>query len=144
MNKKDKLFNKQKWKCNTCWLNLEILWMELDHKFPKAKWGILTYDNCQLLCIFCNRTKSNIQNEIFIELISYLKYDFISRNDIRFIKKHILSSIWDNDTSDTFYFNDNKAKLDIAIKKWCKDVYLIFNSNKNDMIYNRYWNGIYQ
>ena len=56
---KDKLFKDQKGKCNGCDVKFEIRNLETDHIIPKEKNGGDYYENFQLLCGHCNRTKGN-------------------------------------------------------------------------------------
>ncbi len=56
---KKKLFADQKGCCNGCEIELDIWHFEIDHIIPKSKGGGDYYENFQLLCGNCNRTKSN-------------------------------------------------------------------------------------
>ena len=55
---KQRTYAKQGSKCNYCEKKFEISQMEADHKIPWHKGGKSTEDNCQMLCIKCNRKKS--------------------------------------------------------------------------------------
>lgn len=55
---KQRTYAKQGSKCNYCEKKFEISQMEADHKIPWHKDGKSTEDNCQMLCIKCNRKKS--------------------------------------------------------------------------------------
>ena len=57
---KQKAFEQQKGECFSCGKkDLEISDMEADHITPWSEGGKTTDDNCQMLCIECNRRKSN-------------------------------------------------------------------------------------
>ncbi len=56
---KDRLFNEQKGACNGCRDEFEIRHFEVDHIIPRSKGGGNYYENYQLLCGSCNRTKGN-------------------------------------------------------------------------------------
>lgn len=52
-------FTRQDGKCCKCGKIYGITEMEADHITPWSKGGKTNPDNCQMLCISCNRTKSN-------------------------------------------------------------------------------------
>ena len=56
---KSRLYADQKGKCNACGVELEIWHLEIDHIIPRSKNGGDYYENYQLLCGHCNRTKGN-------------------------------------------------------------------------------------
>jgi DNA modification methylase len=56
-NIKERLFKEQKGCCNACSIELDIWHFEVDHIIPRAKGGGDYYENYQLLCGHCNRTK---------------------------------------------------------------------------------------
>ena len=56
---KERLFQKQKGKCNACDVEMRIIDFEVDHIIPKAKGGGDYYENYQLLCGNCNRVKGD-------------------------------------------------------------------------------------
>ena len=56
---KEKLFKTQKGKCNGCNTQMRIVDFEIDHIVPKSKGGGDYYENYQLLCGNCNRTKGD-------------------------------------------------------------------------------------
>jgi DNA modification methylase len=56
---KERLFEDQNSCCNGCGLEFNILNLEIDHIIPKAKGGGDYYENYQLLCANCNRTKGD-------------------------------------------------------------------------------------
>lgn len=56
---KDRLFEEQKGICNGCKEKFNIVNFEIDHILPKSKGGGDYYENFQLLCGNCNRTKGN-------------------------------------------------------------------------------------
>ena len=56
---KERLFQKQKGKCNACDVEMRIIDFEVDHIIPKAKGGGDYYENYQLLCSNCNRVKGD-------------------------------------------------------------------------------------
>ncbi len=56
---KEKLFKEQKGVCNGCNVTIDLWHFEVDHIIPKSKGGGDYYNNYQLLCGNCNRTKGN-------------------------------------------------------------------------------------
>ena len=56
---KERLFKDQKGRCNGCRTKLGIQHLEVDHVIPRSKGGGDYYENYQLLCGHCNRTKGN-------------------------------------------------------------------------------------
>ena len=56
---KERLFQKQKEKCNACDVEMRIIDFEVDHIIPKMKGGGDYYENYQLLCSKCNRVKGD-------------------------------------------------------------------------------------
>ena len=60
-SKRDKAvaYERQDGKCAICGNEFEIDQMEGDHIVPWSKGGRTTSDNCQMLCVDCNRKKSN-------------------------------------------------------------------------------------
>lgn len=57
-NEKREAYEKQKGKCAKCKKHFEIGEMEADHIKPWSKGGKTIAENCQILCLDCNRTKS--------------------------------------------------------------------------------------
>ncbi|WP_418001288.1 adenine-specific methyltransferase EcoRI family protein [Moraxella haemolytica] len=55
---RQKAYQAQKGICKICNEYFTIDKMEADHIIPWAKGGKTTFDNCQMLCQKCNRTKS--------------------------------------------------------------------------------------
>jgi hypothetical protein len=55
---KREAYEKQKGNCRHCKKHFEINEMEADHIKPWSKGGKTISENCQMLCIDCNRTKS--------------------------------------------------------------------------------------
>ena len=55
---KQRTFAKQNSKCNYCEKKFEFSQMEADHIIPWYKGGKSVEENCQMLCIKCNRKKS--------------------------------------------------------------------------------------
>lgn len=55
---KREAYEKQKGKCAKCKKHFEIEEMEADHIKPWSKAGKTISENCQMLCLDCNRTKS--------------------------------------------------------------------------------------
>ena len=49
----------QKHKCKKCGRTFEIEQMEADHITPWSKGGKTVQENCQMLCVDCNRRKSD-------------------------------------------------------------------------------------
>ncbi|MCH9844915.1 MAG: HNH endonuclease [Alphaproteobacteria bacterium] len=56
---KQRLYQQQDGHCNGCLTEYQIKDFEIDHIIPKSKGGGDYYENYQLLCGHCNRTKSN-------------------------------------------------------------------------------------
>lgn len=53
-------YERQKGICTRCGKHFEIEEMQADHITPWSKGGRTVADNCQMLCVDCNRRKSNI------------------------------------------------------------------------------------
>jgi hypothetical protein len=53
-------YERQKGICPTCKKHFDIDGMQADHITPWSKGGRTTPENCQMLCGYCNRRKSNI------------------------------------------------------------------------------------
>ncbi len=79
---KIKLFNEQKGICNGCRNEMEIRHFEVDHIIPKSKGGGNYYENYQLLCGHCNRTKGNRPMEYLNDKIA--KNEAYLRDNITF------------------------------------------------------------
>lgn len=58
-NIKKTVYEQQKHKCKFCGKEFSFKEMEGDHITPWSKGGKTTIENCQMLCIDCNRRKSN-------------------------------------------------------------------------------------
>lgn len=58
-NDKREVYEQQKGECKLCGDYFEIEDMEADHIDPWSKGGKTTIDNCQMLCLHCNRTKGS-------------------------------------------------------------------------------------
>ena len=56
---KEEIYAKQKGICPDCKEHFELKQMEADHIIPWSKGGRTVRENCQMLCMMCNRTKSN-------------------------------------------------------------------------------------
>jgi len=56
---KQYLYNDQQGLCNGCGKAFILENLEIDHIIPKAKGGGDYYENYQLLCGLCNRTKGD-------------------------------------------------------------------------------------
>ena len=56
---KERLFKDQKGLCNGCRNKFDLRHLEVDHVVPKSKGGGDHYENYQLLCGHCNRTKGD-------------------------------------------------------------------------------------
>jgi site-specific DNA-methyltransferase (adenine-specific) len=56
---KERLYRDQKGACRACGVEMDIHQFEIDHIIPKAKGGGDYYENYQLLCPHCNRTKGD-------------------------------------------------------------------------------------
>ena len=59
LSTKGRLFKDQGGKCNACGEAFDARHMEIDHIIPRAKNGGDHYENYQLLCGHCNRTKGD-------------------------------------------------------------------------------------
>lgn len=56
---KERLFRQQEGRCNACGVEFDWRNLEIDHIIPKTKGGGDYFENYQLLCGSCNRTKGN-------------------------------------------------------------------------------------
>lgn len=56
---KEAVYAEQNGICKICGEHFEIDEMEADHIIPWSKGGKTIKENCQMLCVHCNRTKSN-------------------------------------------------------------------------------------
>ncbi|NIZ19330.1 DNA methyltransferase [Entomospira culicis] len=56
---KERLYQAQAGRCNGCTTQFDIQHFEIDHIIPRAKGGGDYYENYQLLCGHCNRTKGD-------------------------------------------------------------------------------------
>ena len=56
---KTRLYADQQGQCNGCGVELDMRLFEIDHIIPRAKHGGDYYENYQLLCGHCNRTKGD-------------------------------------------------------------------------------------
>jgi site-specific DNA-methyltransferase (adenine-specific) len=56
---KERLFKQQNGHCNGCNIQLEIRLFEIDHIIPKARGGGDYFENYQLLCGHCNKSKGD-------------------------------------------------------------------------------------
>ena len=56
---RERVYEKQGGICRVCGKHFELSEMEADHIKPWSKGGKTEEDNCQMLCMKCNRTKSN-------------------------------------------------------------------------------------
>lgn len=59
-NQKREAYERQKGICSKCNKHFDIKEMEGDHITPWSKGGKTNADNCQMLCVECNRKKSNV------------------------------------------------------------------------------------
>ncbi|MDR1628522.1 MAG: HNH endonuclease [Oscillospiraceae bacterium] len=59
-SQKRKAFENQKGICKKCAQQFELSEMEADHITPWSKGGKTSNENCQMLCKYCNRLKSNL------------------------------------------------------------------------------------
>ena len=76
---KTRLYADQKGQCNGCGVELDMRLFEIDHIIPRAKHGGDYYENYQLLCGHCNRTKGDRPME-------YLRAKIKRRNEALKIK----------------------------------------------------------
>jgi 5-methylcytosine-specific restriction endonuclease McrA len=58
-NQKREVYEKQTGICTHCEKHFEIDVMEADHITPWSKGGKTISENCQMLCLYCNRTKGS-------------------------------------------------------------------------------------
>ncbi len=58
-NNKREAYERQEGICPLCGEHFELDEMEADHITPWSKGGKTTSENCQMLCLHCNRTKSS-------------------------------------------------------------------------------------
>lgn len=56
---KQEVYDEQKGMCKKCGKHFQLSDMEADHIIPWSKGGKTNIDNCQLLCMSCNRSKSD-------------------------------------------------------------------------------------
>ena len=56
---RERVYDKQDGICPICGNHFELCEMEADHIIPWSKGGRTVEENCQMLCMKCNRTKSN-------------------------------------------------------------------------------------
>ena len=68
-NVKARLYENQEGQCNACGVEMDIFNLEIDHIIPRSKGGGDYYDNYQLLCSNCNRTKGNRPMEYLLAKI---------------------------------------------------------------------------
>ncbi len=59
-SQKIEAYEKQKGICTKCKKHFEMKEMEADHITPWSKGGKTSSENCQMLCLECNRRKSNV------------------------------------------------------------------------------------
>ncbi|MFA0888783.1 MAG: HNH endonuclease family protein [Synergistales bacterium] len=59
-NQKRAAYERQKGFCSKCGDHFELKGMEADHITPWSKGGKTNLENCQMLCLDCNRRKSDI------------------------------------------------------------------------------------
>jgi hypothetical protein len=59
-NQRREAFERQGGICPSCGKKFELDDMEADHITPWAKGGRTTAENCRMLCVGCNRIKSNV------------------------------------------------------------------------------------
>lgn len=59
-NQKRAAYERQKGNCQKCGKHFEIHLMEADHITPWSKGGKTSTENCQMLCLDCNRRKSDV------------------------------------------------------------------------------------
>ncbi len=67
---KKRLYQQQSGNCNGCGNEYLIKDFEIDHVVPKSKGGGDYYENYQLLCGHCNRTKSNKPMEYLLAKVA--------------------------------------------------------------------------
>lgn len=56
---RETVYEEQNGVCHICGEHFELCEMEADHIIPWSKGGKTVKENCQMLCLHCNRTKSN-------------------------------------------------------------------------------------
>jgi len=67
------LYGAQAGYCAGCKEHFEMRHLEVDHDIPKSKGGGDYYDNYQLMCGHCNRTKGNRPMEYLLSVIAKRK-----------------------------------------------------------------------
>ncbi len=70
---KQRLYQEQAGECNACAVAMEARHFEIDHIIPKSKGGQDVYDNYQLLCGHCNRSKGDKPHEYLIAKLNHSK-----------------------------------------------------------------------
>ncbi len=70
---KKRLYEAQDGCCNGCGHEYLIKDFEIDHVIPKSKGGGDYYENYQLLCAHCNRTKSNKPMEYLLAKVAKIR-----------------------------------------------------------------------
>ncbi|MCH9852621.1 MAG: HNH endonuclease [Alphaproteobacteria bacterium] len=70
---KQRLYQQQDGHCNGCLTEYQIKDFEIDHIIPKSKGGGDYYENYQLLCGHCNRTKSNKPMDYLLAKVATIK-----------------------------------------------------------------------
>ncbi|MDR2426671.1 MAG: HNH endonuclease [Endomicrobium sp.] len=68
---KQRLYADQQGMCRACGVKMDIFQFEIDHIIPKVKGGGDYYENYQLLCPHCNRTKGDRPMEYLRMKIKY-------------------------------------------------------------------------
>ncbi len=71
---KQRLYKEQEGHCNGCLTEYQIKDFEIDHIIPKSKGGGNYYENYQLLCGHCNRTKSNKPMEYLLAKVARINH----------------------------------------------------------------------
>ncbi len=70
---KTRLYEEQNGACHGCFNEFDARNLEIDHIVPKSKGGGDYYENYQLLCGHCNRTKSNKPMEYLLAKVASIK-----------------------------------------------------------------------
>ncbi len=77
---KDRLYQEQAGLCNGCYVEMGKLNLEIDHIIPRSKGGGDYYENYQLLCGHCNRTKGNRTMEYLNAKLNKVKENRVNIN----------------------------------------------------------------
>lgn len=75
-NRMEKILRKGLGKsCKYCKEKITLKNCSIDHQVPVAKYGLNKESNLQVICLSCNRAKSNLTDYQFTRLINFLNKD---------------------------------------------------------------------